>query len=73
MNALPMPRRLLKALQPPPGEPPRRIEPVLDLGAPPPTSPPAPARRAVETALEAGSRRVYAPMQEAEILEARRR
>jgi hypothetical protein len=74
MNALPTPRRLLRALLPQPAPQPPHIEPVLDLRPPPaPPSSPRAGRRAVETALEAGSRRVYEPMQETEILEPQRR
>lgn len=79
MNVLPTPRRLLNALLPQPGNPGHPghgIEPVLLLDSLPPFEEPEVAaplrRRAIEQALEEGSRRVYEPMQEAEVIERRR-
>lgn len=75
MNVLPTPRRLLNALVPQPGNPRHGIEPVLGLDSLPPLDlePAAPLRRrAIEQALEEGSRRLYEPMQEAELVERRR-
>lgn len=72
MNSLPMPRRLLNALVPQPGGAPHLIDPVLALESLPPPPPEAPrplGRRAIERALEEGSRRVYQPMLEAEVIE----
>ncbi|MDR7333075.1 hypothetical protein [Roseateles asaccharophilus] len=77
MNVLPTPRRLLNALMPQPGNPASAghgIEPMLVLDALPPLAPEPDAplrRRAIEQALEEGSRRVYEPMQEAEVIERR--
>ena len=72
MNSLPTPRRLLNALVPQPGGVPHLIDPVLELESlppPAPESPPPLGRRAVERVLEEGSRRVYRPMLEAEVIE----
>ncbi len=67
MNALP--RRLLNSLMPPPGLPHRAVEPRLGLDGPS-----APANRCMmEQLLAEGSRRVYSPRQEAEVLDTRRR
>jgi hypothetical protein len=67
MNALP--HRLLNALMPPPGLPHRAVEPRLGLdGQATPVD-----RRTVEQLLAEGSRRVYTPRQEAEVLDTRRR
>ena len=65
MNSLPTPRRLLNALVPQPGGVPHLIDPVLELESLPPPL----GRRAVERVLEEGSRRVYRPMLEAEVIE----
>lgn len=66
MNALP--QRLLNALMPPPGLPYRAVEPRLGLDGPA-----APVdRRTVEQLLAEGSRRIYTPRQEAEVLDTRR-
>lgn len=77
MNHMPMPRRLWNALMPQPGMPAHMIEPTLQLDDQPSrqdaTAPPQLARRAIEQALEEGSRRVYEPMQEAVVIETRRR
>jgi hypothetical protein len=74
MNVLPTPRRLLNALLPQPGGPAHGMEPVLVLDSLPPLGPEPEAplrRRAIEQALEEGSRRVYEPMQETELIERR--
>lgn len=76
MNALPMPRRLLNALVPQPARTGHAVEPLLMLDSLPPqpaqAAPPL-GRRAIEQALEEGSRRVYGAMQEAEVIETRPR
>lgn len=77
MKPLPTPRRLLNALVLPPGGARHDIEPVLLLDSLPPLAsapPDVPApmpRRAIEQALEEGSRRVYQPRGEAEVIEKR--
>ena len=74
MNVLPSPRRLLSALLPQPGSSAHGREPVLVLDSLPPLAPEPEAplrRRAIEQALEEGSRRVYEPMQETELVERR--
>ena len=76
MKHLPTPRRLLNALVPQPGGARHDIEPVLLLDSLPPLAPVVPApmpRRAIEQVLEEGSRRVYQPRGESEVIEARRR
>ncbi|RZJ09723.1 MAG: hypothetical protein EOP39_10675 [Rubrivivax sp.] len=74
---MPTPRRLLDALVFPRAPVMRGAEPVLRLDSLPPLKssahPPLPGRRAIERELEEGSRRVYVPMQEAEVLEPTRR
>lgn len=80
MMQLPTPRRLLDALasQRRSNDPGinRSNEPVLHFDSlpPPPASavPPPLRRRAIELALEEGSRRVYQPMAEAEVVERHR-
>ncbi len=76
MSHMPTPRRLWNALMPQPGMPAHLIEPVLSLDSLPSglddaPAPPRLVRRAIEQALEEGSRRVYEPMQEAELVERR--
>lgn len=73
MKPMSTPRRLLDALIFPAPPARRGAEPVLQLDQPPPhaslaTGQPL-GRRAVERALEEGSRRVYLPMREAEVIE----
>lgn len=73
MKPLSTPRRLLEALALPRSPAPLRAEPVLALDSLPPLPQPAAAprlvRRAIERELEEGSRRVYVPMQETEVIE----
>lgn len=77
MKPLPTPRRLLNALVLPPGGARHDVEPVLLLDSLPPLASDAPAmpapmpRRAIEEVLEEGSRRVYQPRGEAEVIEKR--
>jgi hypothetical protein len=77
MSHMPTPRRLWNVLMPRPGMPAHMIEPVLPLDSLPSglddAPPPRLVRRAIEQALEEGSRRVYEPMQEAAVIETRRR
>lgn len=78
MNHLPTPRRLLEALvsQRRALNIDRSIEPVLRLDSPlqaEPTVPKPLPRRAIERELEEGSRRVYVPMAEEEVVERPRR
>lgn len=76
MKHLPTPQRLLNALMPPPGGVPHDVEPVLLLDSLPPLAPEAPAplpRRVVERVLEEGSRRVYEPRRETEVIESQDR
>ena len=75
---IPTPRRLLNVFSPQRGAVINRaVEPMLGfdhLPPPPPSAPhPLQARRAIEQALEEGSRRVYVPMAEAEVIERPRR
>lgn len=76
MMPLPTPRRLLDALasqrRPIDQAINRSNEPVLHFDSlPPPASaaPPRLLRRAIELELEEGSRRLYVPMAEAEVVE----
>lgn len=76
MMPLPTPRRLLDALasqrRPVDHGIDRSIEPVLQLDSLPPLAPdaaPPLPRRAIELELEEGSRRLYVPMAEAEVVE----
>ncbi len=71
MNALS--RRLLNALTPRPGQPRTGIEPRLLLDSLPPEAAAPPPRCTIEQLLAEGSQRQYAPMQEAQVLEMRRR
>ncbi|MEO6279037.1 hypothetical protein [Roseateles sp.] len=81
MMHLPTPRRLLDALasqrRPVDQGINRSHEPVLhfdSLPPPPSAAPPPPLlRRAIELELEEGSRRVYVPMAEAEVVDRPRR
>lgn len=78
MKPMPTPRRLLDALVFPLAPVKRGAEPVLQLDSLPPplqssAHQPLLGRRAIERELEEGSRRVYAAMQEAEVIEPPRR
>jgi hypothetical protein len=76
MKPLPMPFRLLEALAPQRSPIDRGVEPVLRFDRLPPaepTLPQPPPRRAIELELEEGSRRLYVPMVEAEVIERPRR
>lgn len=79
MNALHTPGRLLwKALVPQPAaphgtEPRLLLDSLPPLPPTPPEAPPRLERRAIEQALEEGSRRVYRAMQETEVMETRPR
>lgn len=71
----PLPRRLLHAWMPQTAAPPA-VEPSLGLDSLPPLPPEAPRRMGlddIEQLLEAGSRRDYGPMREAEVIETRPR
>ncbi|MFG6486362.1 hypothetical protein ACG04R_06750 [Roseateles sp. BYS78W] len=73
---IPTPRRLLNVFASQRAPVNRVVEPLLgfdNLPPPPPAAPQPLGRRAIEMALEEGSRRLYVPMAEEEVIERPRR